>query len=135
MPTTSTMAKIADMLFQAVEGAFAATYDIVYPGSSFTPGTTPYLEVSLLPNGLAWEGMDDERTYQGSLQIAVHQPNQFGLIETIDAAGAIADTFPQHITANGVTIRIIKAPAVAAITSTGTHFRVPVTIHYHAYED
>ncbi|MCY0150882.1 DUF4128 domain-containing protein [Hoeflea sp. G2-23] len=129
----------ADTMIAAVGTAFSATYGIAYPGIDFTPAnaTSVYLDVSILPNGSAYQPVSGNDTHQGILQVAVMYPTAGGAIKPLEVAGAVADAFDKasRFFGAGHSVKVSTRPVIGQPFPNDGYIRVPVTISYQATKD
>lgn len=130
----TTEGKIATLLLAEVEEAFSGVYGIAYQGGTFKPGNDPYLDVSILPNGFAWEGIDKGSTYRGIMQVSAMYPENEGIIKPMEMAGEVAKVFAsgRQLAADGVTVVISQKPVVQGGFKDGRFIKVPVSIYYQS---
>lgn len=128
--------KIAELLFKRVS-TISGSIPTEYPNSGFTPpNDAPYLSVSHLPNGFAFEGLSSGRTYQGILQITLVEPTGRAGIKPQDDAGGIASHFSKNtkLFGSGVVVTITKNPKTGQSFPGDGETRTPITIEYQASE-
>jgi hypothetical protein len=117
---------------------------IAWPKVSFTPpkvrtDLAPYVIVSLLPNKAERLFIDGNAPHRrpGILQLSLMTPNanahDFTMVT--ERAGQIAAHFPAdlRIAAEGVTVRIERAPGIGGGYADGAYWRTPVSIYYETY--
>lgn len=98
------------------------------------PASNKYIEVRVIPNRPAWEGITSGVQDQGLLQINVVWPKGQGVIAPLEAAQQVMSHFPKGLAlVSGATkVRITAEPYASQPLAEEDQVMVPVTISWAA---
>jgi len=136
MPTTEST--IESALFSRM-AAFEASpaLQVAWPNVSFQKPAGGYLRVTHIPNASRRVFLASNAPHQrlGLLQVDVFVPKNQGASGATEIAGQVAQHFPADLPlrADGLTLRVAKAPDIGPALADDTHWQVPVTIRYEAF--
>lgn len=134
----STESTIESALFSRVGGfVVSPALPVAWPNVSFPKPAGGYLRVTHIPNASRRLFLSSNAPHQrlGLLQVDVFVPKNQGASGATEIAGEVAQHFPADLPmrADGLTVRVTKAPDIGPALVDDTHWQVPVTIRYEAF--
>lgn len=108
---------------------------VSFPEVGFVPPADGrYLEVRVMPNVRAWEGVASGALEQGLLHIDLHWPKGEGVIRPAELLGLAADHFPksQKLHSEGVTVTLTHEPSPGQPLSEADALIFPLSIRWVA---
>lgn len=132
-------AEISDVLLARLAAlSLSPALPVAWPGRSFTPPSTAYLEPTILMNTNRNQFVADDSTteFRGILQVTVVAPSGAGIISPVEIAGKVADHFERGAPMIGptLTVKVDKRPDVASARVEADRIRVPVSISWFAFD-
>ncbi len=134
----STESTIEGALFSRVAALLLSpALPVAWPNVSFAKPAGGYLRVTHIPNTSRRLFLASNAPHQrlGLVQVDVFVPKNQGASGATEIAGQVAQHFPADLPmrADGLTVRVTKAPDIGPALADDTHWQVPVTIRYEAF--
>lgn len=129
--------KIFNALAAKLESlAFIPEINVCWPNVNFEPPTdgTGYIRAQLFPATAEQTtlGTDGQNRHTGIFQVDVIWPENKGLSEPTEIAGAIANHFKRGtlLTTDSIALRIDQPPLVRGIIVDGGTIQIPIDVRY-----